>query len=254
MTRNKSRKRENLFLYFFKDDQGVSHQVCQTFLLQLLQVTRTRLYRAIITGNSNPSGQDRRGRWDRRSKDTEDVQFVKDFIAKFPKYESCYSKSQSKVLHRDLTVKKLYDVYHAHCSSANRTPTSLRQFYGFELSFAKRRTQTCRICNKLETKIKKSKNEVQTQLNQTKQKHCDLASKIINDFENEVKTANDSIGTEVFTFALGQSIGLPEIKPVDYTKRQFWLHEFGIFDEVRKLSYVYTWPESVASKGSQEIG
>lgn len=38
-----------------------------------------------------------------------------------------------------------------------------------------------------------------------------------------------------------------------YMKRYFWLHEFCVFDEVRQTANVYVWPESVASKGSQEI-
>lgn len=256
---NKLKKKDNMYSYFLRDDQGVKHQVCLTFILKLLQVNRTKIYRSIISGSTNPSAVDRRGKCGARAANVQDAEFLTNFIDTFPQYESRYNKSQTKYLHPDLSVKKLHEIYQAHCITDGRKPLTLsyfqRTYDKFNTVFAKRRTQTCWICNKLESKQKKSviSTETRTKLGQKKQEHCDNAGKIVNDFENEIQKARESMGTEIFTFGLGPSIGLPHILPIDYTKRRLWLHEFCIFDEIRRLSYVYIWPESIASKGSQEI-
>lgn len=41
---------------------------------------------------------------------------------------------------------------------------------------------------------------------------------------------------------------------VAYYKRQLWLYNLCMYDEIRKQGFMYMWHESIASRGVQEIG
>lgn len=259
----KLKKKEWIRSYFLKNDQGIKHRVCLFFLLKLLQVSHSKIFRAVNSKNTNPSAVDRRGLFPSRKAKFNDAEFLKNFIENIPQYESTYSKSRShaKVLHPDLNITKLYKIYQTNCETDQRKVMSLsyfkKAFKKFDFTFAKYRTPTCFTCSYIASKQKRSVISLETRemLEQKKDEHLCLAKNVVNEFDKEVRKARyiSDENTEVFTFQLGQSIDFPKIEPVDYMKQRLWLHQLGIFDEVRMLSYVYIWPESVASKGSQEI-
>lgn len=80
--------------------------------------------------------------------------------------------------------------------------------------------------------------------------------KINHRYENVVDLAlRTDNHTEILTFGFYESVGLPSINLThDLTKRQFYVNVFCIYDEIRRTGYMYVWPESIASRGSQEIG
>lgn len=189
-----------------------------------------------------------------------DSMFLKNFIEIIPKYESRYTSHAIKYLHPHLNVNKLYDHYQENCYDEGQKVMSLSYFSKkikkINLKFPKGRTRACHTCTKLESDMKRNviSPETRAKLGQKKKEHSNLTEKNVNDFQNEVEQAKYFLNdTEILTFSLGQSIDLPQTSPADYTKRSLWLHEICFFDEVRHLSHIYAWPESVASKGSQEI-
>lgn len=249
------------FSCIMTDDQGVKHRVCVQFLSKLLQTNRSKLFRAVRSTQNNPLGIDRRGRYPARATKPEDKQFVQDFLKNIPQYESKWNRSQSstKLIHPDLSVKKLYEKYTAKCYAEQRKKMSMSYFQKifktFNFDFAKHRTKTSWKCHELERKSKVLiySPELRAQFNEQLQKHLDLAKKVVDDFKTEVLTAQTSFeNTEIFTFGLWRPIGLPSVE-VDHTKRHLFLYQMCIFDEVRKISYIYAWPETVASKGTAEI-
>lgn len=258
----KVKRKDFVSAYFLRDDHGVMHQVCLHFLSRVLQVNRSRIHRSITSNRTNPSGTDRRGKYPSRKAKLKDVQYMTNFIKIFPQFESRYCKSHSdtKYVHPNLNIRKLFEQYKTKCSTDQQKQMSLSYFMKFfkqfNLKFPKRRTSNCLTCNHFESMLKRSviSHETREKLSNEKQEHNNLAIKIVNDYEKEVRNARESVeNIEIFSFGLGQSFDLPHLSPSDYTKRSLWLHEFCIFDEVRLVSYVYAWPESVASKGSQEI-
>lgn len=252
------KKKTSSFSCFFSDDQGVKHRVCIWFVTKLLQIDRSKLFKAIDSTAKNPSAADRRGQYRSRP---EDKQFVMDFIKKIPQYESKWNRTQSstKYIHPDLSIKKLYDKYKESCSDQQRKAMSFgyftKKFKTFDIAFTKHRTQKCWKCHELHSETKKLiySAEMKKKLNEKEKSHLDLAKQVVNSFQDEILIAQSAFeNTEIFTFGLGRPFILPSAA-IDHTKRHFFLHEMCVFDEVRQIGYIYAWPESVASKGSAEI-
>lgn len=255
------KKKNATFSYFLIDDQGVKHQVCLHFFSKLLQIRRLKIFRAIESTDRNPSAVDHRGQNRARLAKPGDKQFIHDFIRSIPQYESKWNRSQSstKYLHPDLNIKKLYEKYKESCNGQQQKAMSLgyfkKMFKTYDIDFAKHRTPTCWKCHELKSKAKKRiySGDMLAKLNEKEQTHLELAKQAVNDFRKEVLSAQTTFeNTEILTFGLGRPFILPSIA-LDHTKRHFFLYQMCVFDEVRQMTYIYTWPESVASKGTAEI-
>ena len=61
---------------------------------------------------------------------------------------------------------------------------------------------------------------------------------------------------DTITFDLQQSLPTPKLSTsiVFYTERQLWTYNFGIHGCSKDKGFMFMWPESVASRGSHEIG
>lgn len=65
---------------------------------------------------------------------------------------------------------------------------------------------------------------------------------------------NDSMKTEVFTFDLQRALEAPSISTSEgFYRRNLWVYNLCIYDEVRKIGHMYVWDESVASRGACEV-
>ena len=63
---------------------------------------------------------------------------------------------------------------------------------------------------------------------------------------------NDNIACVSFDFE--QNLPLPHIPTNDiFYLRQLWLYVFGIHECGKNLGSMYAWPESVASRGANEV-
>lgn len=87
-----------------------------------------------------------------------------------------------------------------------------------------------------------------------KKHHIKEARNVKKQFVNCVEQAADGLNGEgVFTFEL-QTFEMPFIDNEATLKfRPLWMYCLCVYDETRKKSHLYTWDETVAGRGSEEI-
>lgn len=250
--------------YYIVDRLGIQHQVCLTFLLNCLQIKQTRMYAAIRSVTSNETAGENRGRFPTRKTKESDITFVKDFIEKLPTYESHYKISRSNIRYLSpfLNIKRIYREYCLKCNFKSIQPLKEWKFRHvfdteFNLSFARLKVDTCRQCDMLQTLIQSEKQTTvqRNTFEQQKNEHLELVQKLKNEFRETVEIASKPENkTEVYTFDLQRALEMPVVQTSEvYYMRQLWLYNLGIYDEVRKIGYMYVWNEAIASRGSQEV-
>ncbi|XP_031634305.1 uncharacterized protein LOC116347732 [Contarinia nasturtii] len=242
--------------YHLVDGAGAKQRVCSLFIEKLLKVSRGRLFRALKSLELNPEAVERRGSFPKKKTGDDAINLVKQFIAKFPTFESHRNK---KYLHPQLNCKKLYNLYCDFCKSKNEVALKNGNFIkifkeNFNLCFV-RRVKECDLCTKPGTH-KQLSDESKKELHRKKKSHMKTVEKLKECFVDSVNKASENeSGIEVFTFALqrAQEIPIsPRTEVLSY--RPLWCFNVCIFDEVRNKGYMYVWNESIALNGSQEIG
>lgn len=247
------RKRHFNYKYHLLDEKGTAHQVCQRFLIGVLQVKPNRLYRAIQSSGSNPSGMEKRVRAPAANKTSvEAKQGVKDFINRFPSYESHYgrAKSKKKYLNPNLDVRKMYKMYEEVCTTNEEKPVSehiFRHIFNteFNLSFKTRHTDTCSKCDSYNIILKDTSvseaDRAETK-NQQDAHHRQLG-RIKAEWEEDVRNAQSDETMAILTFDLQKALETPSLSTnVAYYKRQLWTYNLCIYNEVEKRGiYDLTW-------------
>lgn len=247
------------------DATGIEVEVCRWFFFKLLNVSKHRCNYAIKSAKENPSSIDNRGRRSSVNKLSEsDMNYVKDFISKFPKYESHYGRSASKKMYLspNLNTMKMYKEYKCLCEFHNRKLISETMFrkifnYEFNLAFKSKKKDTCKQCDKFQIDIKSSKSYEESQKLETeKQRHFDHVLAVKNHFKDDVQFAeNEENKTMCITFDLQKTLETPVLTTnVAYYKRSLWTYNLCIYNECEKKGYMYVWSENMASRGASEIG
>lgn len=154
----------------------------------------------------------------------------------------------------------MYREYCLVCQLNQRKVLSLWMFSHifntkFNLRFHRRKIDTCKKCDKLDNLIKSKTGNDQLVLQSEKQEHLEMVRKYKIQFSETVKDAKMANSkTEVRTFDLQRALEIPYISTSKaYYKRQLWVYNLCVYDEVRGRAYMYVWPESTASRGSEEI-
>lgn len=250
--------RDHISKYFLKDEKGNQKQVCSSFLTKILQISRVTLFRAGQSTEINPQALERRGLYPTRRTDTRSIQDVKNFIGKFPTFES---HRIYKYLHPRLTIKKMYKIYVNESNLNGKKPLSVHIFRrifkkDFMLRFVRRRKR-CNTCKRLDKDANSMvlSEKKKKKLLKKKKEHINEGRKVKKNLVYCVQEATNSFDrNEVFTFAL-QKLAVPFVAEIGLLKfRPLWCYNLCIYDEVRKRAYIYAWNESVAPCGSREIG
>lgn len=263
------KKRNFSHEYYLSDKFSVQHQVCLSFLLKCIQITQAKMFRATTSITCNETATNSRGNFSTRKTKHSDILLVKEFIDKFPRYESHYKISHSniKYLSPFWNIKRMYREYclqsnfnfHTQCRDEEKPVNEwkFRQIFNTEynLSFARLKVDTCGTCDKIDAEIKSHNEGDKQKLEGEKQMHLNLVEQISKDLEKEIKMARDPENkTEIFVFDLQRALEMPIIQTGEaYYKRQLWFYNLCVYDEVRKIGYMYVWNETIASRGSQEI-
>lgn len=260
-----TRVKKKLFThaYYLVDSSGKTHQVCLSFLVKCLQISRDTINTAANKISSNPNAIDRRGTYGGKNKNVSDISLLKAFINKFPRYESHYKSSKSnstEYLIPSLNIIRMYREYCLLCRAEKRTVLSEWMFRNifntkFNLRFGRPKVDTCKTCDQINTKLKCCDATEYGQLKKEKDDHDALVQKYKSMFSETLENAkNGHDNIEVLTFDLQRALEMPRLSTsVAYYKRQLWFYNLGVYDEKRKIGYMYVWPESVASRGAQEI-
>lgn len=251
--------------YFFTDQVGDHQTICKTFLLKCLQITPSRLSRAINSSIQNEAGRDHRGQHFKRKTNDADIDFLITFIKRFPVYESHYSSktTNTKYLSPFLNIRRMYREYKLVCDFEKRkllTEWKFREIFNtkFNLSFHPLVIDSCKKCDIFKAAMDSPalSFDERERLLVKKNDHLATVRLVKKEFEESIKLARMSdAATEVLTFDLQRALELPSIKTNEaYYKRQLWVYNLCIYDEVRRKGYMYVWNESIASRGAQEIG
>lgn len=250
--------------YSLKDDSGTAQRVCKEFFCKCLQISSSRIQKALSSIKNNPAAKDRRGHASSVNKTSEsDMAYIKTFISCFPKYKSHYSRKKSSkfYLNPTLTISKLYDLYKDHCAFKQRTHMSKAIFTrtfktDFNLSFKKPKSDTCKTCDELNMKLfsKVLTDDRREEIELEKRKHLKCVKNVAREFKSDVDNALE--GDQLcLSFDLQKTLETPSISAsVAYYKRQLWTYNLCVYDEAAHQGYMYMWSENVASRGAQEIG
>lgn len=256
--------KKNLYkhTYHLKDKNGTTHTVCQKFIIQCLQISKSCLNRAIHSIVSNTNAVEHRGHCANRKTNSNDMEFLCNFIQRLPSYNSHYASARSSVryLNPALNIVRLYREYSLVCRLHGRNTLSQWVFSNtfntkFNLRFAKRKIDTCTKCDELQSLIRSTTGTQQLALKALKDDHLAMVNKyklFFSEIVESAKKQNSKI--EIRTFDLQKALELPCISTSEaYYKRQLWVYNLCIYDEVRGIAYMHVWPETIASRGSDEI-
>ena len=214
---------------------------------------------------SNPTAKDHRGCHPSKNKTNgRDIQFVKDFISKFPKYKSHYGRMDSnrEYLAPHLNLRKMYREYVAVTEFRQRNVLSeymFREIFNtkFNLAFKRPKTDTCKTCDEINAKINSSNlsyEEIECQEKLKNDHHQSVKIKKI-EFERDVNSAKSSGGKiQCYTFDLQKTLETPSLSTnVAYYSRQLWTYNLCVYNEATEKGHMYMWSENIASRGANEI-
>lgn len=259
------KNRECTYKYSFIDDSGETHQVCHAFFTKCLQVTNARVHLAAKSLFKNPSAMERRGIGVPANKTKPEIKaHVKKFINSFPRYQSHYTRKHNskEYLPPNLNIMKMYEEYKNVCEFRGLPKVSefvYRDIFNkeFNLAFKRPKTDTCNTCNQIKAAQECSvlSESAKNELEKRKLKHHTLIENTYDEFKIDVQSAKLNDDLLCLTFDLQKTLECPSINTsTAYYKRQLWVYNLCVYDEGSGIATMYVWHESMASRGSQEIG
>lgn len=146
-------------------------QICKVAFLNIhgLQKNRGRvenIVNSIKKGLSTPKLDGRRTHKHHKLKyNDQQINFVKSFINKLPKYESHYSRNDNHntvFMTMEYTVQKCYEVYKQECVDQKVNYVSSDKFRRifteeFNIKFKNPKTDTCSICDNIQVSLQSSR-------------------------------------------------------------------------------------------------
>lgn len=257
-------RRKNVCKYFLSDSNGTHQQVCLAFLSKCLSVPGSKIKTTIKYAEKNPSAQEQRGKFATKKFEEHDLNFLRQFIKSFPSYESHYkiSASKKKYLSPFLNIRRMYKEYALKCSFMKKKiclpEWKFRDIFNkeFVLSFRRPKIDTCRKCDNIKSRLQSEPNaSTHFKLLNLRDEHMKIVDKTWKQFNDCVTSAKiPENKEEVLTFDLQRALEVPSISTSQaFYTRQLWCYNLCVYDEVRRIGYMYLWDETVASRGSQEI-
>lgn len=253
-------RRSKTRTYKFPGENNTDKVVCKEFFKQILQVSDGRITRALQCEDCVTTPKlDQRGRHPPHNRTSvENIEAIKSFIEKFPRYISHYSRNKNinrEYLAPELNISILYRLY----AKDNPTPVSKFVFTkifseNFNLHFRAPISDSCRKCDALKAKLESTTDSSQLKsLEIEKELHLRKAEAARACMSLDSKANREDVA--VIAFDLMKTLPTPVISTgVAYYKRQLWTYCLGIHDLTTGDAFMYTWNESVASRGPQEIG
>ena len=255
---NQSKSPRSHSFSFFLRVKNDDVQVCKTYFRQTFQVSDGRLHSCSIK-NDVSCIVDRRGKSTPGNK--VDISDVVNHIKSIPAYFSHYTRSHNphrKYLNPDLTIKKLYDLYVLWCGENQKTPVKEKMYYhvfstNFNLHFKPPFKDTCQVCDGLQNRLLVASEGERKVIETEKELHLRKAEKARESLkEDQIRCCDDYY---VLTFDLQKALAFPKLSTsVAYYKRNMYVYNLGVHVCNNKKSYMYVWPETEGSRGSQEIG
>lgn len=211
-----------------------------------------------MTQKDKISSEDKRGRKPGMYKTSEDDrQFVREHIKSFPTVDShyCRKNTSRKYLEKDLSIKKMYDLYKQKCQKEERTPVKYwlyDKIFGneFNIGFHHPKKDVCIFCDSYE-KLSPEDKEIKRHEHE---KHLERKQ---NAREQKAKDKMRSLtdkNIQVINFDLQKVLVTPKLFVSDaYYSRKLATYNFTTYDLSSRNVDCYVWDESQAKRGSCEI-
>lgn len=237
-------RREKTRLYYLTLENGNKVKVCKAFFKNVFQISDGRITRALrnkATGGTPPV--DRRGKHIPSNKTSEEkLNEVKQFINRFPSYQSHYSRKKNperRYLAPDLCLSKMYNLY----KEQTETPVSnfiFRYIFhkDFNLHFHPPVSDSCKRCDMFEMKLKSTNDpELLTQINVDRELHQRKADKARDGMKFDAEMGKESQNdVTVIAFDLMKTLPTPILTTgICYYKRQLWTYCLGVHNLSRSL-------------------
>lgn len=159
-----------------------------------------------------------------------------------------------------MNIRKMYREYCLVCKFKKRKVLSewfFRHIFNtqFNLTFHPLVVDSCKTCDSLHFALKSNYSEKTDVLIEKKRNHLATAEIVHNELKECIRFCRDfDKKTVVLTFDLQRALEMPSIETsIAYYKRQLWLYNLCIYDEIKKQGFMYVWDETIASRGAQEI-
>lgn len=237
-------------------------QVCKTAFLSLHGIKDGRVRRIrdslMITG---ASPRDKRGSHKNRPKKISEsvTDLIKMHIKSFPSRQSHYSRRKNPdcyYLPESLTLKDMHSIF----LEKYRINISYKSYWRifrthFNIKFGFPRSDTCSECDRIAQQLNNLElnAEERTKLNVEKELHLRKAEAFF-ELKRQYKIKAKAGEVMCISFDFMQNLPLPHIpsNPVFYS-RQLWYNVFGIHDLGNDEAFMYTYLETEAKKGSNEV-
>lgn len=188
---------------------------------------------------------------------------IEEHIRSFPVMRSHYSRShhgkKRRYLSPLLTVADMHDLYVAKYESNGEGIVSYdyyRKYFNenFNISFGNPKADTCGTCDQLKHQIEAATEDARAVLLCQKEEHLREAENFYSSLRTNTILAKQNSHIATITFDFQQNLPLPHI-PVGevFYSHQLWLYVFGVHDCSNNQATMFCWPETVASKGSDEV-
>lgn len=157
----------------------------------------------------------------------------------------------------DLTIKKMYDLYVKWCDENLKNPVKEKMYYhvfstNFNLHFKPPLKDTCQKCDGLQNRLLSASEDEKKTIKIEKELHlrkAELARESLK--EDKGRCHDDNL---VLTFDLQKALAFPKLSTsVSYYKRNMYVYNLGVHVFNNNQAYMYVWPETEGSRGSQEI-
>ena len=155
-------------------------------------------------------------------------------------------KPDNILLQEEGKPAKLQISYHFYSDHFNQN---------FNYSFAHPRSDTCKVCDSLDTKLKYVTGEDEKkQIMSEKAVHLTKAEIFYKEISEKVKLAKAQSNVETIDFDYQQNLPLPVVPLGDvFYMRQLWVFSFCIFEASTGKSYFFLYDESMSRKGQNEV-
>uniref|UniRef100_A0A8D8AUY7 (northern house mosquito) hypothetical protein n=1 Tax=Culex pipiens TaxID=7175 RepID=A0A8D8AUY7_CULPI len=242
-------------------------RICKNMFMATLDIgqkkIRVLVKKKIADGGLCPE-DGRKGNESRIKLAEKDRAFVEDHILSFPSYLShyCVAKTGKQYLSPDLRISKMYDLYKAKCAKEERLVVHYNTyrsiFKTFNLGFKKPKNDLCNQCCKYKIAIKSAEGtEEEEQLKNARIDHQAAAEHVYDAKKEDVAKAKADETICTATFDLQKCLATPHLLcGTVFYKRQLYTYNLTVFYTVKGKNNVvcYIWDETVARRGSQEIG
>ena len=258
--RKKEKLRKFTVLYNL-NSEGLQVSVCKKCFINTLGETDSfcnNVIQKCWLEMNQSFASDKRGKHVPKNKSSpEKLKEISDHIAKFPAYESHYSRSHTskKYLPPGLNVKKMHKVYSEEVTAPLSVRIYRQVFSKTGLKFKRPQLDTCSKCDNFDVQLKYETNEdKRLQISLQKELHQNKAESAYEEKKLDKIKAKDSDGTcELLTFDLQQCLPTPLLNTsIAFYKRSLWVYNLTVHSS-NSATKCYMWDEVTGKRGGNEI-